>query len=256
MLNVRPSSCWQSLTTALPTLFHSIQILLSPDTTAEQILQAGHTLSHSLVAHFKELTTTVKSHLHSFPSPTYATQSLFALLATQYTSSKLSSTQHHVMGEIIMDLVVSFLGIIDDCCSLFVKSAIYNEPCPKDYRDTLAEGIIAICSATPMDSPIRQALLLALLLELKQVRCSTREGNVAILARDDQLWYLCYMIEEVIRLTGFVGKLIEMEVQQLIWESISIGEEGMTKGSWITWKVCGLLGGVGGLSMTTNEFDN
>jgi hypothetical protein len=255
MLNVSPS-IWQSLITALPTLFHSIQLLLSPDTTAEQILQAGHTLSHSLVAHFKELTTTVKSHLHSFPSPTYATKSLFALLATQYTSSKLSTSQHHVMGEIIMDLVVSLLGIIDNCCSLFVKSAIYNEPCPKDYRDTLAEGIIAICSATPMDSPIRQALLLALLLEFKQIRCSTREGNVAILARDDQLWYLCFMIEEVIGLTGFVGKLIEMEVQQLIWESISIGEEGMTKGNWITWKVCGLLGGVGGLSISTNEFDN
>jgi hypothetical protein len=192
----------------------------------------------------------VKSNLHSFPSPTYATHSLFALLTTQYTSSKLSSSQQPIVAEIIMDLVVGFLGIIDECCGTLVKSAIYDDPCPKDYRETLTQGILGICSATPLDSPLRQALLLALLGEFKRIRCEKREGRVAILAKDESLWYICYLIEEIVGRTGFVGKLIEMDVQRLIWESISVaGEEGMTKGNWIAWKVCGLLGGVGCLTV-------
>jgi hypothetical protein len=40
-----------------------------------------------------------------------------------------------------------------------------------------------------------------------------------------------------------VGKLKEMEVN---WESISVGgEEEMTKGNRIVWKLCGVLCGVG-----------
>jgi hypothetical protein len=54
------------------------------------------------------------------------------------------------------------------------------------------------------------------------------------------------MIEEVVGWTGFMGKLIKVEVQQLIWEGILVGgEDEMRRGNWIAWKLCGVLCGVG-----------
>ncbi len=107
------------------------------------------------------------------------------------------------------------------------------------------------------DNILRQAILLGLLLEFREVRCEKREGRVAILARDDMLWYVYCLIEEVVEMTGMVGEIVGLQAQELVWESISAGvrEEATTsKGSWLAWKVCGLLCGVGAinLEMQTN----
>jgi hypothetical protein len=87
---------------------------------------------------------------------------------------------------------------------------------------------------------------LRLLLEIKDVRCGQREGRVAILAKDEMLWYLMFMLENVVVHTKTMGELVNMEAGKLVWESMKGGrEDGMTKGNWIAWRVCGLLCGVG-----------
>lgn len=105
---------------------------------------------------------------------------------------------------------------------------------------------------TGVDNSLRQALLLGLLVEFRKVRCEKREGRAAILARDDMLWYLYCLIEEVVEMTGMVGEIVGLQAQELVWESIScsVTEEVTTsKGNWLAWKVCGLLCGVGAIKL-------
>jgi len=176
---------------------------------------------------------------------------MFGLLTSLYTSPKLPS-QRPVIADILMTLVSNSLLLINESCLLLVKSAIYNDPLPRDYRDILAQGILAIFSISGVDNSLRQALLLGLLVEFRKVRCEKREGRVAILARDDMLWYLYNLIEEVVEMTGMVGEIVGLQAQELVWESISAGsmEDEMTsKGSWLAWKVCGLLCGVGAINL-------
>lgn len=152
-----------------------------------------------------------------------------------------------------MELITNALYIVNESCYLSTKCIIYNDPFPKDYRDALCQGVLAVCKITGVDNCLRQALLLGLLVEFKKVRCEIREGRVAILARDDMLWYLCTLIELVINVTGIVGEIVGMQARELVWESISAGasteNEGITKGNWLAWKVCGLLCGVGAIKL-------
>lgn len=235
---------------ALPTLFHSIQILLSPETTPEQSILAAQALSTSFIAHFKQIISNPNSYHHSLPDPTHAIQSIFALLATLYTSPKLPS-QTSVIAQIILNLITNTFLLINESCTLAMRSAVYNDPFPKDYRIPLSQGIMTICHITKVDTSLRQALLLGLLLEFKKVRSEKREGRVAILAKDDMLWYLYRLIEEVVSVTGIVGEIVGLQARELVWESICAtgGEEGMTKGCWLAWKVCGLLCGVGAIKL-------
>src|SRR5208282_530524 len=175
--------------------------------------------------HLKQIISNPQSHHHSLPDPTRAIQSIFALLTTLYTYPKLSS-QRSIIAEIIMSLVTNTLNIINESCLLAIKSVIYNDPFPRDYRDSLSQGITAICSITGIDGSLRQALLLGLLVEFRSVRCEGRQGRVAILARDDMLWYVCSLIEEVVGVTGIVGEIVGMQARELVWESISAGVEG------------------------------
>jgi hypothetical protein len=236
---------------ALPTLFHSIQVLLSYETSAEKIVLAAHTLSTSFIQHFKQIISNPKSHYHFLPDPTHAIQSIFALLAIQYIAPKIQS-QRSVIGQIIMDLTTNTLAIINESCLLAINAAIYNDPFPKDYRDALSQGILTICSIIKVDSSLRQALLLGLIVEFRRVRRESREGRLAVLARDDMLWYLYTLIEEVVNVTGIVGDIIGVQATGLVWEIISTGireNEGMTKGNWLAWNVCGLLCGVGAIKL-------
>ena len=239
------------LTLALPTFFHSIHLLLSPETTSEQTIQATHILSTSFVSHFKEIISNPKSHHHSLPDSTHATHSIFALLTSVYTSPKLPS-QRHIIADILMTFVTNILSLINESCLLLVKSAIYNDPSPKDYREILAQGMLTIFSMTGVDNILRQGILLGLLVEFRKVRCEKRTGKVALLARDDMLWYLYSLIEKVVEMTGMVGEIVGLQAQELVWECISAGvrEEGtMSKGSWLAWKVCGLLCGIGAINL-------
>ena len=237
------------MTVALPTLFHSIHLLLSSEISPEQTVQVAHILSTSFITHLREIISSPQSHHHTLPDPIRAIQSIFGLLTSLYTSPKLPS-QRPVIADILMILVTNTLALINESSLLLIKSAIYNDPLPKDYRDILAQGILTISSINGIDNSLRQALLLVLFLEFRKVRCEKREGRVAILARDDLLWYLYCLIEEVIEMTGMVGEIVGLQAQELVWESISAGsmEEGTTsKGSWLAWKVCGLLCGVGAI---------
>lgn len=151
-----------------------------------------------------------------------------------------------------MTLVTNTLVLINEVCLLLVKSAIYNDPIPKDYRDILAKGILTVCSMRGVDSCLRQAVLSGLLVEFRKVRCEKREGRVAILARDDMLWYLYCLIEEVVEMTGMVEEIVGLHAQELVWEGISgdtMEVRTTSKGSWLTWKVCGLLCGVGAINL-------
>lgn len=234
----------------LPTLFHSIHLLLYPETTPEQAVEAAHVLSITFITYFKRIISNPQSQQHHLPEPTRAIQSVFALLASLSLSPKLKSHHRVVIAEITIDLVTDCLALINESCLLAVKSAIYNDSYPKDYQNPMSNGILAICSVTPKECPLRQALLLALLIEFRNVRCSTREGRVAVLARDDMLWYLCHLIEEVVEQTGLIGEIVTQQAEQLAWESLSVsGEEELTKGSWIAWKICGLLCGIGAIKL-------
>jgi hypothetical protein len=240
----------------LPTLFHSVQLLLYPETTPEQAIEAAHALSITFITLFNRIISNSKSQQHRFPEPTRATQSVFALLASLYSSPKFKSHHRLVIGEITIDLVTDCLALINESCLLATKSAIYNDPYTKDYRDPLSMGILAICSVTSKDCPLRQTLLLALLIEFRSVRCSRREGRVAVLARDDMLWYLCNLIVEVVELTETVGEIVAQQAERLACECLSVGEEEMTKGSWLTWKVCGLLSGIGAIKLDLKTTEN
>jgi hypothetical protein len=246
---LQDSNCFSSnsaLTIALPAVFKSVQVLLDPETTSEHAIQAAHTLSTSLVEHLREITSNPESNHLSESDPTLSMQSIFALLATLYSSEKLSPHQLPILSEIIMDLVGECLSYINISYTNFINAAVFNESYPQDYRESILQGILTLCSITLSTSPIRQALLLCLFLEFQAVQCSVRQGRVAILARDDVLWYLSIMIEEVIMRTGFVKDVVKKKCEKLIWECMSIGEKESitTKASWITWKVYGLLCGI------------
>jgi hypothetical protein len=87
---------------------------------------------------------------------------------------------------------------------------------------------------------------------MRDLRCLPREGRVAVLARDEMLWYLLFMIEHVIVQTGRVGELVKREAERVLWDTISGSrDEGMTKGNWIAWRTCDLICGVGGLQMVS-----
>lgn len=144
------------------------------------------------------------------------------------------------------------LSLINELCSLAVKVAIYDDAPPRDYRDAFCRGILALVGACAVTSPLRQGVLLVLVLEFRAVRGSKREGRVALLARDDALWYLCAMIEECVAgMAGGVGEVCARQIQDLMWESLRSdeGEGEMSKGDWLAWKVCGLLCGVGGVEL-------
>jgi hypothetical protein len=127
---------------------------------------------------------------------------------------------------------------------------MYNDAPAKDYRTTLTQGVLALCSPTLPDCALRQALLLRLLLDIKDVRCGQAEGRVSVLARDEMLWYLMFMLENVVVETKIVGDLVRMEAGKLVWESMKgRKDDGMTKGNWIAWRVCDLLCGVGVIQM-------
>lgn len=228
------------LTVALSCLLQSVQALLCPETTAEAAIQASRTLIISFIGRFHEITTNPKSEPPS--DPTNAIQSIYALLITLYSSTKLSPSQTPVVAELIMDLVTNCLTLIDDICTSVVRATLNKPAYPKDYRRHLCSGILTLCTLTPIDSPFRQALLMCLLLEFQAVRSSRREGQIEMQARDDYLWYLYCLIEEIVIRTRRLGKLVVLQAQELIRESISSGgEEGLEKGGWLVWKICGLL---------------
>jgi len=178
---------------------------------------------------------TPASQRPSVLDPTSAIQSIFALLAL-----------NPAFSEITMDLVSDFISLLKDISSRCAKSNSTSEATPMDYRQSLFQGVLAICTLTPAESPIRQALLLCLLVEFQEVRCLESEDVLGEGARDEILWYLHLMIEEVVRCTGKLSPLIAMQAEQLIWDSLSKKrEEEMTKANWLTWKVCGLLCGIG-----------
>ena len=236
----------------MPTFYHSIQVLLSSDTTPEQAIEAAHTVSVSFINHFRQIISNPKSHHHTLSNPTTAIQSLFLLLTQLYSHPKLHPPQPAQVADIILDLVTNTLSLLNELCSLAVKSAIYNEsPLPRDYREVLCRGILALMGSCPVESSLRQGVLLVLVLEFRAVRGSSREGRVACLARDDVLWYLCAMIEECVGGTvEGVGEVCGRQVQELVWESLrSDGEGEMSKGDWLAWKVCGLLCGIGGVEL-------
>jgi hypothetical protein len=224
--------------------------LTSPGVAADNAVQAAYTLSKSLVEYFRDLTSNPKPYHHSLPSPDSATSSIFALLGTLYSSPLLNPTNQRILGEIITDLVSDVLHIIKDSCTTFVTCSLYNFTQPQDYRFLLSNAILALTRPVRPDSSLRQALLLRLLLELKAVRCSAAEGRVAMLARDEMLWYLQFMIEEFVAKTGKVGDLVSMQCERVVWDLFVQGrEEGMTVGNWVVWRVCGLLGGIGVLKL-------
>jgi hypothetical protein len=226
--------------------------LIYPETTPVQIIQATYTLSTSLIAHFNEITSNEKSHYHSLPDPTHAIESIFSLLGTVYSSPKLTTSQRSVISEIIIEIVGKCLSIIDTSCILLIKNAIYNDSQHGDYRGILATGILGLCLSTNAECPLRQSLLLRLLLEMRDLRCLAREGRVAVLARDEMLWYLLFMVEHVIVKTGRVGELVKREAGRVVWDTISgARDEGVTKGNWIAWRTCDLICGVGGLQMVS-----
>jgi hypothetical protein len=87
-------------------------------------------------------------------------------------------------------------------------------------------------------------------LDIKDVRCGQAEGRVSVLARDEMLWYLMFMLENIVVQTKIVGDLVRMEAGKLVWESMKgRKDDGMTKGNWIAWRVCDLLCGVGVIQM-------
>ena len=237
-----------ALTVALSCLFQSVQVLLCPETTAEAAIQASRSLIISFVGHFHEITTNPKSEPSS--DPTNAIQSIYALLITLYSSTKLSHCQTPIVAELIMDLVTNCVTLIDDICTFVVRATLNKTVYPKDYRRHLCNGILTLCTLTPIDSPFRQALLMCLLLEFQAVRSSRRDGQVEIQARDDCLWYLYCLVEEIIIRTRRLGKLVVLQAQELIRESISSGgEEGLERGGWLVWKICGLLCGSGAVKL-------
>ena len=177
-----------------------------------------------------------------------AIQSLFLLLAQLYSHPKLTTPQPAQVADIILHLVSNTLSLLNDLCSLAVKSAIYNDPLPRDYRDALFRGILALVGGCPATSPLRQRVLLVLVLEFRVEKGSNREGRVACLARDDVLWYLCAMIEECVAGTSEfkVSVICAKQVQKLAWEGLRSEGGEMTKGDWLAWKVCSLLCGISG----------
>ena len=240
---------------ALPTFYHSIQVVLSPETPSEQTIQAAHTLSISFINHFRQIISNPKSHHHTLLNPTHAIESLFLLLAQLYSHLKLTPAQVAQVADIILNLVTNTLSLLNDLCALAVKSAIYNEPLSRDYRDAFCRGILALVGGRPATSPLRQGVLLVLILNFRAARGSNREGRVACLARDDVLWYLYAMMEECVSGTGgmVVGAICAKQVQKLVWESLRSESGEMSKGDWLAWKVCGLLCGIGGVEVEPQE---
>jgi len=231
---LRVLSPFAVLRAAAPAIFHSVQLLLYPETPPDVGLQAAYILRICLVAHLKHIISNPGSRQPSVLDPTSAIQSIVALLAVNPTFS-----------EITMDLVSDFISLLKDLVSLSAKSNSTGEA-PIDYRDSLVQGVLAICTVTPTDSPIRQALLLCLLVEFREVRCAESEDGVDGGVGDKILWYLHLMIEQVVCSTEKLSPLIAMQAEQLIWDSLSKKrEEEMTKANWLTWKVCGLLCGIG-----------
>ena len=236
-----------------------MQVLLSSDTTAERATQASHTLCLSFIGHFRQIVSNPKSHHHNglIHDPTAAIHSVFLLLAQLYLHPKLTSLQQAQVADIILDLVVNTLCLVNDLCAQAIKSAIYNDPpLPLDYREAFSRGILALVGACSLTSPLRQRVILVLVLEFRAVRCSEREGKVAVLTRDDVLWYLCAMIEECVTEWGLVEGVWTRQVRELVWESLSSDDSGgMSKSNWLAWRVCGLVCGIGGVDVEMQESD-
>jgi len=151
-----------------------------------------------------------------------------------------------------MELVHQFLLLLKTSCSFLVDVAIDDNQSPRDSRDTFVEGILTISTVTKVDSPLRQALLLCLLLEMKTALCVPLEKEAAE-GVGTFLLFLYYMIEQVAVRTGKVSDVIKGDIRRLLWETIVMQKTHEMK--WkdeIIWKVCGLLDGFGGLNLLTS----
>jgi hypothetical protein len=233
---------------ALPTLFHCIQVLLSTGTSSDEIIAGSHTLSVSFVSHFKQQ---LNSNLPNecIRDPTDAIQYIFILLTKLYSSSKLTTAQRCIMGDIIIDLVKTSLGIITDTTNMLITSILKNGLVPPDFREAIARGIHSICLVSPRASPLRQSLLLCLFLEFGSTWRSTREEKEKILCRTEILTYIHYIIEIVVEKTGSVKDISKGEVKKLVQEVAgSCGLEGMQLNNILAWKVCGLICGIEGVN--------
>jgi len=227
----------------LSTLFLCIQVILHPDTSPELLVNAANGLATAFFAHVRGLIKTVKGSRRLIQSdPTQAIQSIFALLTSLSTSSKLSSDQRYLTRDILMILVEKTLRLLHESCNLAAPNPV------TDFRECLARGIATVCHVAEPGSFLRQALLLKLLEEFKRVRCAVAEGDAGLLAQDDMLWYLHNLIGEAVEMVGDVEGLVRKRVEVLVWEILSDEVISTVKGNWITWSVGGLICGIEGIS--------
>jgi hypothetical protein len=224
--------------TGLPIVLLSIQVLLHPDTDAALLVQAAHGLAAALLAYVRAVISTSKlSRTLLQANPAEGIQSVFALLTSLSTSSKLSSEQRGMMGDILLRLIEQTLHLIHESC-VNVLSA--TTPFT-DLREHLARGIATVCHVAESTGSLRQVVLLELLSELKRVRCAPAEGEVELLAKDDTMLYLHNLIAEAVESIGEVEGIVRKRIEGLVWEILSDEVVSTVKGNWMTWCVGGLL---------------
>lgn len=225
--------------TELPTVLLSIQVLLHPDTDAELLVQAAHGLATSLLAYLHGLISTSKPFQKTIlqSNPPKGIQYAFGLLTTISTSSKLSLEQRGMMRDIILRLIEQTLHLIHESC---VKVLSAKTPFT-DLREHCARGIATVSHVAESHGPLRQAVLLELLSELKRVRCTPAEGEVELLAKDDMMLYLYNLIAESVETLGEGGGIWRKKIEGLVWEILSDEVVSTVKGNWIVWCVAGLL---------------
>lgn len=240
-----PSLARVVLMIALPDLFHSLQVILSTNTTTEQAISASYILSTSLIAYFDNLITHPNPHYRSLPDPTSATNFLFSLLARFYSSiTAMTGEQRAQVGEIIMDTVTGVLTLLRRSCELLSSAPSQDSSSHiRDYRDTFVEAILTLTYVTSKDSPLRQALILCLFLEMKHVlhgEAGTRE----------YLGFVYYLLEQVVLRTGRISIVIQSEVKKILGESLLWKRDDKMR--WkdeVIWKLCGMMSGIAGLDL-------
>jgi hypothetical protein len=222
----------------LPTILLSIQVLVHPDTDAELLVQAGHGLATNLLAYLHDLISAPKPSRTLLQSkPMEGIQSVFALLTSLSSSSKLSPEQRGMMGDILMRLIERTLHLIHESCVKALSGTAHFT----DLREHLSRGIATVCHVAESKGCLRQAVLLELLSEFKRVRCAPPEGEVGLLAKDDMMLYLYNLIAEAIEGVAGVEGVLRKRIEGLVWEILSDEVVSTVKGNWITWCAAGLL---------------
>jgi hypothetical protein len=229
---------------ALPYLFHSVQILLSADTTTEQAIQAASTLSDSLVSYLDGLISNSRAN-SCMQDPTPATQTLFNALAQFYKTPTLTDLQQAQVGEIIMETVSQILNLLQRSCEISLNTPIDENNSPRDYRDTFVMAILPLSIVTPIESPLRQALILWLLLEIEVTLNAGHEDWTR-----DYITFLYYLSEQVILRTRRISATIQSDVKRILWGSLlRKRDDEMHWTDEIIWRLCGLLNGIAGLDL-------